>query len=417
MDNLEKELNKLPKARLSKRSDWRIRFNIYKKIINKELKQFRLGFFPARFNYLPAVALILLLAIIITVPGYAYASSKVTLGHPLYPIKQVIENAELSLAKTGEQKAETYAKLAERRVAEAEVLSKENKEEAIVKTLSEAVRLANNASGQAALINKEPERRTVQAGIEKSAEEQALALESVAKEVGIRGEERTIDSIALSLDAFRKDARANVKQTEEEEPSKHKDTFSQTSSTPRQIRESARKDYENIEIATPTLPRAVDMGKATSGPETKKEVKKEGQGQENINLPEINKNKQTASLGLGEVKNQVENLRAELENDGFDPEDVKILFERLDEKIKNAEKSIKEEKNDNLEKVLESTEALTNNAKHFIKQKKAVNSAVEDSGELEANKENSSGSNKDKEEQELKNNKAKSNNGLEPGKR
>ena len=58
-----------------------------------------------------------LLMLLIIVPGYAYASSSVTQGHLLYPVKTAIERVELNLSRTPEAQVKTYEKLAERRLS------------------------------------------------------------------------------------------------------------------------------------------------------------------------------------------------------------------------------------------------------------------------------------------------------------
>ena len=118
MDNLEKKLNNLPRARLRRRADLRIRFRLYAAILKKRLAPEKMRF---SWNF-RALAGSVLLLILIVVPGYAYAGVNVVPGDFLYPLKMKLEEIELSLARK-KKKVEIYAELSAKRLAEAKVLA------------------------------------------------------------------------------------------------------------------------------------------------------------------------------------------------------------------------------------------------------------------------------------------------------
>jgi hypothetical protein len=338
MIELEKQLNNLPKPKLGLRADLKIRFRIYKLIIKRDLEGLCAAWLPKRSGYAPLAALFLLFTIIVAVPSYAYASDKVTLNHPLYPIKRSLEDVQLSLSFTSEQKAETYSKLAERRLDEANVLSNEGKTEktevALANTVKEAMRLEENADAQTALVTAGSKQEALKVEIRNTAEAQIAKLKDVAKNVGVKAREDTMDSIAMSLDALSddiKDRASNVIKKKDEvliQP-----LFSTASSS----NENPENDVREKRNATSSSRSIFDQTKAEAN--------------------------------LDEIKAKVENLRAELDSNSFEQSDVKALFDRLDNKVERAQDAINEDQKANFQGLLQSAQALTNNAKHFIKEK------------------------------------------------
>ncbi len=77
-----------------------------------------------RFRYSMAVIAAFMAVATVTTSAYAYSSSEVTDGTPLYPIKQTIEAAEKSLQTTPTAKANFLLKQMKRREAEKKVLEK-----------------------------------------------------------------------------------------------------------------------------------------------------------------------------------------------------------------------------------------------------------------------------------------------------
>ena len=139
-NDIFKQLNNLPKHKLSARADFKLRLAIRKKLITDQIQM------PADFmvmkHFAPVAAAVVALFLIVAIPTYSYASSGVTYGHILYPVKETIEKVELALAGE-EEKVEKIEKFTARRLNEAEVLSQDYKEdnEALIATINKAVEL------------------------------------------------------------------------------------------------------------------------------------------------------------------------------------------------------------------------------------------------------------------------------------
>ncbi len=118
-DDLIKLIQKLPTAELSSQRDQQIRAE--------------LGLVtPSIFNFLNPFTMrklasgVLTLAVVFGVGTYAYSADTVTRGTTLYPIKQGIESILLSPSGDPANQVVTYLQLADRRLAEAEVLAANN---------------------------------------------------------------------------------------------------------------------------------------------------------------------------------------------------------------------------------------------------------------------------------------------------
>ena len=88
---------------------------------------------PGAVTRFSAALTVLVLVFTGSVGTYAYTSDDVNVLHPLYPVKQGIESAELGLAHSPEERARIHLKLALKRMDEAEKL--EEREEAFEQTL------------------------------------------------------------------------------------------------------------------------------------------------------------------------------------------------------------------------------------------------------------------------------------------
>lgn len=127
-NNFEKQLENLPQATLSREADLAIQDMIEENFAKKEKKRVALfpnfGFLFSR--YAMSFAVVLLFAVIIG--QQTYFSINVVYGDKLYDFKQTLETVRLSLAKTSLQRVGIYSDLAQRRLAEAEVLAEANGE-------------------------------------------------------------------------------------------------------------------------------------------------------------------------------------------------------------------------------------------------------------------------------------------------
>jgi hypothetical protein len=120
MEDLEKNLSKLPKYKLSKKADFKIKLKIYTFILSKNLQKFAQAFFHP--HSLVAKVSLVVLMIFVVLSGtavYAVSNDHITPGNTLYPLKKTIENVEQKLSFTETAKVETLNKLSERRLKEA----------------------------------------------------------------------------------------------------------------------------------------------------------------------------------------------------------------------------------------------------------------------------------------------------------
>jgi hypothetical protein len=350
MDNLIKQLQKLPKKRLPRRADFHLRFKLYKMIWQKRLDGFRQSVQLRHLKPVPAL-IIILLCLFVIVPGYAYASNQVTRSHPLYPLKQGMEKVEVSLALSAPAKANTYTKLTDRRLAEAEVLSEKNQSQALIETINEATRLAEKADEETQNITEEQKQSQVQATINQAKETQQNTLATIAHTVGIKAEEKVLDSIALAFEAV-KPKRPEDRGGKDEPTEKiHDETMGQAPTSSPEVLE----EEEGAKTDQPAYP----LPTATDAVRDRLKVKKQ----------ELEDRQQEAPASFNQLKNKVEDLKTDITEEEYELEDVDALFDRLNNKMEQAQKSWQDHNLNNFDGLIKSTEALTNNARHFIKSK------------------------------------------------
>lgn len=127
MDNLEELLTALPKNKISRTADLKIRFKLYRLIIQNRLNNF-FDLFVWQLTPLKkiwALALVILL-LFGTTSVYAYASSDVVPGSQLYPLKIAIEKIEQKITVDNSAKIVNLEKFSTRRLEEAVNLSEKN---------------------------------------------------------------------------------------------------------------------------------------------------------------------------------------------------------------------------------------------------------------------------------------------------
>lgn len=125
MENLEKKLSALPKPRLSRKTDFKIKFKIYSFILFRNLERsLRPYSMLAKVSY-AALAIVVFLG---SSAVYAANNDNITPGHTLYPLKKTVENVEQNLSFTKNAQVETLNKISERRLKEALNMAQENAE-------------------------------------------------------------------------------------------------------------------------------------------------------------------------------------------------------------------------------------------------------------------------------------------------
>lgn len=371
MDNLEKQLNRLPKARLRVGADASLRLKLHLVIWRERLEGFRVWLSPSPRLAVAFLVLIFLFTTL-SVPVYAYTSNSVTSEHFLYPVKQTVEKIELGLSLSPESKAETLVKISNHRLDEAVVLSNKKNSEALQKSLNEVVSL--NQKAQDELLNAKKDLGVkIDEIIEESKEEQIKKLEKVAVNIGVEAEDDAIENVALTMD-FVKSYSKNKK----ERPEYRKENFNT-------FPESDNKKE--------------DGSIATTSEDEKQEALNEKNDKDNKNDESLKKmaekisptrqDKKDLENDLEEMKKGVETLKNDLKKEDLKESDVKIMVEKLDNRVEKVEKMIEEEELDDADAVLKSTQAIKNNAKSFIKMKsKTINNQKKDDNKNESNSKN-----------------------------
>jgi len=368
---LEKQLNRLTKAKLPLVADVKLRLKLFILFGQKKFNGFKnsLGF---KLRPVLAISLIFVLALV-SLPVYAYASPKVNLANPLYPLKIGLEKIELKLASSDENQAKTLIKLADRRLAEADVLSKQNDvshNNALAQTIDQAVELDQ----QAVAVYDRPEAivpdNQSQVMIDQAHQEQIEKLNNIAAGVGINADEKVVDSVALALDNFK----ANNGRPKQNTPAKA---------------DNLPVSHKEIASSTNVASQPTNSAIASSSKQTTKADLIATTSANQINGPEIDRidktdkvitsqpNNPTPEESLNKVKQSVDKLKQDLSASPYEPGDLKILFERLDNKVNSAEQSLDKNKADSAGGIIRSTEALVNNAKIFLKKAKTDNSPVD----------------------------------------
>jgi len=352
MDKLIKQLNNLPKAKLRRKKDLKLRFNLYK-LIWQESKE-RIVFFlapPRQFKPVLTVAVILLI-FMISIPGYAYASHNVTRGHVLYNIKKSIEEFELDLAKSEEARVKKYIKMANRRLAEAGVLSSRDEENGnLVNTINEAMDNSFQADLGLENIFRDKDVEKIKKLIEKTKVEQEIILTGIAQTVGINVKEEVLNSVALALETTKLSIEEELNRGQARKFINNLPEAEFSTATEEEASEEATGTEEIPEVTKPQRPIEISLDKR----------------QPKIFMHEA------AQQSLQVLKDRVDELKEELPAAEYEAEDITVLFERLDKRIEKAQEFIEEDKLSGFKGLLQSTTAISNNAKHFIKSQKNNN--------------------------------------------
>jgi len=428
MDNLEKQLNKLPKAHLSKKGDLKIRLRLYFFLGSEKLALIKRSMVAHKVSVSSAALIIFILSLIIIVPSYAYANENVIPGHLLYPIKRGLENIELNMSDSPEEKAETYVKLADRRLAEAKVMGElnENKVEpkVLANTINEAVEMDNKAKEEINLVKESKKASKVRSAVDKAQEQQVKKLVDIAQTVSIEAEEEVLDSVAMALEIMsisstkigeeytgvrdsveqinededkqrkeeekkdEKDNRSNLDKFIDKIKSFRKDKIKQIEDQKDKSNEKEEKDLgDNEKFESEEIPEPVKLEAQTGANEQAEEEKKEeSQDIKDIikelttpilkesNVEKVKSQKATeeetkkdAKQSLNNLKQNIIDLKKDLSGNGFKTNDVEKLFKRLDKKFEDAQEAYDKKDFNKFNEIEQTTEALTNNGKHFLK--------------------------------------------------
>jgi hypothetical protein len=328
MKNIEKKLNRLPRAKLSRKADWQFKFLLYKTIIKKKFLTI-VGFGVLRERAFVCSVILLILSFVV-LPSYAYASKKVTVGHILYPVKVMVENVELNLS---ENKTEKLLKFSLRRIEEAEVVaSKKQNKQNITTLMNESVKLKNKA------IEHSSEKNDIY--FEKYNDNSYEALLQVAVDVGVESDDDVIDAVALTLESVKKNDEKKVN-----------------------IR-NQKKGAEALSAEDGNIPK---IEKKKYKLEDDKGSKSSLRVDKNNTKPSPRKQKKHE---IGNLKKEVKKLEFELKKENYKKDDVELMMKKLHTRIDKAEKEPNKQK---LKKIINPTSALIDNAKLFIEKNSKEN--------------------------------------------
>ena len=374
MDKFDDQLNKLPKFKLGRRADLRIRWHFFASRWQRSRADWLVGLKSPRFR-LAAVSLVLL-ALVIYIPSYSYASASVTEGHWLYPIKHTIETVEINLQTTPEDQAVVNAKMAERRLEEAAYLAERtgSQEAQVADTIKKA--LVFDQASEAALEKVAPSEaktETVNKITDKKVN-QVESLSQVAQGIGLHSSEDTLDTISLALE------------TAKAAPGESKSWPARTTRPDRRVKTDRGKAvatsseenagagddavWQDTAAATGTLPQMGENDEGTIATGTGNTIKFDRPGR---NLPPGQAKK--VEQDYKAVKEEVSQFENNLKQNDYNEEDVNSLFTRLRSKLDKAQENIDEGQLDEASSVLDTTEALKNNAEHFIRPNQENNDA------------------------------------------
>jgi len=364
MDKIFKQLNALPKFKLRRRAELKLRFRLIKIIWQKK---YRLsGDFIVVKHFAPAAAVFVALCLVIIIPTYSYASSGVTYGHVLYPIKQTIEKVELALASEPEAKVAKIEKFATRRLAEAEALSEDYSEDnkALINTIEKAVELKTESQKISSQI-VEPAQTATPTPVMEDQSKQLETLSRVAQNVGIKTDEVMLDKVSSAFNFIKfppgqaKKYKRRVATTTDESAMDETETEA-----------DAGVEAGNAEESAPVEPEAAVADTLEAAAKAKGWQKKE-QAQKNLEI----------------IKREIDKLKDDIDESKYEPDDVETLFERLDDKVEKTEAAIEEE-SDGTDELIKSVEALKDNGQYFIKEKNWNKSKKSQSDEAEEDKDN-----------------------------
>jgi hypothetical protein len=342
MIDIVKKLKKLPQAKLSKKADLLLRFKFWQLSWQNKFLNYQSAFLLRKL--IPATVVLSLLVMIIALPYYAYANDQIVRGDALYPVKQIVERVELSLAPTPAKKAEVYSKLAERRLSEIEILSSQQattSENNLATTIDEMNALTAQASAQVADSLPVASQQQAETKITKLKEKQFTKIKEVANHWGLNSNDKLLDSLAITLDDLK--------------PQKNQAADIKIPSI--QISTSSKEYYLHFNQArkfpTTTITNATTTASSTIGAKPERARTENNQG--------------LIAESLIGAKEKMKILRGSLSTEAIATSEMQNLFFKLNDRLDKAQSAINAGDLNQAQGLIKSTEALGNNAKHFLK--------------------------------------------------
>lgn len=337
MKNIEEQLKNLPKAKMPLTADLKIRIMIYRLQWRKYAEKqniFRL--FSRKMAY--AFASVLLLASTVSVPAFAYASPGVVKGNPFYPLKILLEKAELAIPKSNEAEAKIYEKNVSRRLAEAEILSKQTggkTADYLVETVNQAQTDKEKAS---AIISGLGE--TKDAGllkkIDQTEKQQEALIKQVAQNVGLEASDKVVNSVSLMISTISDKANKADKRLDSEETSPKGNVGDSKG-----MRNVEQRRTEATSSESMPIPDTRDEAIATQTPKS--------------------------PIDLGAEKKKLDEMAKTIKQDDFPGKGADTLRAKLETRNKKTSQALDEGNLGKAEELIKESHRLMDNAKFFLK--------------------------------------------------
>ena len=120
--------------------------------------------------------------------------------------------------------------------------------------------------------------------------------------------------------------------------------------------------------------------KAQPDRENKKNINNKPRAEsQDITTPNGNSQNKDIKQAINIIQDEIKKLNDDLENNGYQKEDVQFLNKHFEKKIKKAQDEVEKNNINAAKNIIDTTAALTNNAKHFLKEKENNNSKSEKS--------------------------------------
>ncbi|NTW22960.1 hypothetical protein HGA34_05505 [Candidatus Falkowbacteria bacterium] len=335
---LEKLLGSLPKKKLSRKADLKIRFNLWRIQISQAWQEFDLSMAKGWQAGL-ASGLIMLIGLSST-GVYAYSSDKVNRQSRLYPIKRTLENIEKSVTKKAASQPALQAKFASRRFAEARTLISGSNDPKLISddldlTLGEANENIKSANEDIDSMENENEQEKIIEQLGSENQRHSQDLERIAVNLSLDDDEKIVDAVANTLENLEQQ-KAFLKSLSKK----------QRSSTVR------GKPASTSAAVISTTSKPADVPVATASSTTAKEKSEKSKDLES----------------LKQMKKRVESFKKEQEKKQKQKPNPKAekFIKNLEKKVDQAESSIKQGDKESFQKIYDTTTALTNTGNHFI---------------------------------------------------
>ncbi len=356
MEQFERQLNNLPKYKLTFKSKLITRFKLYRLMLGANYPIPALASPYLRYTALSAILLLAVLG-----PVFAYSSASVIPGSVLYPIKRSIEKIELSFANTPEKQVTLLAMFAEKRLKEAEYAASGDPGEASVPARIRAVEDARQDLDSAREIATGAYHFTASGTIAENiveAEKTAdVRISELARDVSLESDSDQIERIAMLF------MRSNATSTQAVEGSDAENS-NHLRRKPGDTSEQSERGGSFASSSDKRIP--IDK-------DNKPGKNKESSAQNLNNHDRIEKKTSAIRRRVETLKVEVKALKASTSKIVV-PGSASSVFIRIEEKLKKTEEAIEKGDPGTAAEYIEKSAALTNFTKLKLENIKASSS-------------------------------------------